>query len=149
MKDRKRVFDKRNIDRLEGEVKNFIEANQTRFENEKKEEERKLRKNDKSSKRKKSKSKSKSRSKDRTTSTADTPVVTKSTKGASAVSQLGNEDSTVLGSNLGVATTETTMTAADARGVSLHYEDETPSVATTALPKVPHKNSGHRPKSTT
>ena len=34
MKDRKRIFDKRNVDRLEPELKRFIEINQARFEKE-------------------------------------------------------------------------------------------------------------------
>ena len=47
MKDRKRIYDKKNIDKLEGEVKTFIESNHARFEQEKKDEEKRLRKLDK------------------------------------------------------------------------------------------------------
>ena len=56
MKDRKRIWDKRNIERLEGEVKHFIEGNQRRFEEEAKIEAKKVKKLAKK-KRKASKSK--------------------------------------------------------------------------------------------
>ena len=44
MKDRKRIYDKRNIDKLENEVKTFVELNSKRFEAEKAEEARKIKK---------------------------------------------------------------------------------------------------------
>ena len=99
MKDRKRIYDKRNIDKLENEVKRFIEQNHSRFEKEKAEEEQK-RKRSESKKRKK---KSKSKSKDRASSKIST--------------QLDGEESTVIANP-----DDSEMTVA--RELSIQYEEE-------------------------
>ena len=144
MKDRKRVYDKRNVDKLEGELQRFIEMNQTRFENEKKEEERKRRKQMKSSKKHRKSSRSKSGGSKMSVDEGASDAIGNQTDEASnltvkskamRMSEFGEDESTALANQSSTINTlgrvggsvadMSIVSGVDAeRAVSLHYEED-------------------------